>query len=165
MHPDRDRISVFVDGPGFVQLVIWDSLGNKHCARSREPLADTDYDTPLWFEFEIGIGDQFGFMAIQIEFKYRADIRIQDFPLELSHEYIIGSDWYTEAWSWFSANELMVYSRPLAFDEKIKLRKYAIERRLMISAGPADKWVVFKGHKFLYTKGHPAARKAGGESL
>ena len=59
------------------------------------------------------MGDSFGFLGIQLDGKYQADIRVNDFPFELTCEHVLGSDWKGQAWSWFSASEIMIYDRPL----------------------------------------------------
>lgn len=158
---DRDRISVYIDEKVFLCLTVWDSHGHQHHAHSSEPLSQSDYNVPLWFEFEVGVCERFGFISIQMDYKYRADIRINNFPLGVSDAYVLGSDWHTEGHSWFLANEIMVYARPLRFDEKRQLREYAEERRRLICSGEADRWVEFLGHKFMYSQSHPAAQRDG----
>jgi antiviral defense system Shedu protein SduA len=157
IQPDRNRIAIFVNAAAFLTLSVWDSSGIRHDARSTLPLSDEDYDVPRWFQFEVGVGDEFGFLGIQLEGKYQADIRINNFPFALSAEFVTGSDWKGEAWSWFSANEIAVFDHPLAFEEKLQMRRYAFERRAKIESGVSNAWVEFRGHKFLQTKGHPLA--------
>ena len=158
IYPDRDRIAVSINIEGFWCLEVWDSNGEIHKAYSKEPLDDNDYDKPLWFEFEIGINDEFSFLSIQIEYKYRADIRINNFPFDLTFEMVIGSDWYARKYSWFSMSQHMVYSRTLTFEEKLNLRKYGIEKRKLIYFGEEDSWVEFRGHKWMSTEKHPTKK-------
>lgn len=158
IQQDRDRASVFINGNGYLRLDLWDSSGHKHEVRSSEPLAPVDYDVLRFLEVEAGIGEDFGFMSIALEGRYRADIRIEAFPFSLSSEYVLGSDWSTKRPSWFSAKEIMVYGRPLTFEDKLRQRRYVLSRRENPGAGPV---VVFRGNKFMYTEGHPAATRAG----
>ena len=158
IYPDQDRIALSINNEGFLCLEVWDSKRNIHKAHSKESLNDTDYDMPLWFEFEVGINSEFSFLSIQIEYKYRADIRINNFPFNLTFETVLGSDWYARKYSWFSMSGLIVYSRTLTFEEKLNLRKYGIEKRKLIYSGEKDSWVEFRGHKWLSTEGHPTRK-------
>lgn len=169
LHPDRDRVAIFVDLQGFLRLRVWDSNGEQHNARAEKPFDSEAYDVRRWFLFEVGVSDGFGFISIQMEGRYYADIRIQDFPFRVSHEYVIGSDWEAKQPSWFSFVEMAVIDRALTFAEKLKLRQHAVNAGKEFPAELRDlKWsahysagegglLVFKGHKWMHTARHPAA--------
>jgi hypothetical protein len=161
VHETHDRISIFVNPDGFLRLSVWDSNGHRHDARSAAPLVPGDYDQPRFFQFEVGIAADFGFIGIQLDSAYQADIRLGAFPLEMSYQYVLGSDFSGRAGSWFSANNIVGVSRPLSFEEKLQMRHYAMKRRRLILDGDADKWVVFRGHKWLSTLGHPLTQRDG----
>lgn len=168
VQEDRDRVSIYIDEQGVVCLRVFDSDGVEHKAHSSRPLEDHFYDMPHWFLFEVGVSDRFGFISIQIDGRYYADIRINEFPFDVSHEYVIGSDWEAKAPSWISFVELAVLNRALSFEEKVKMRKHSVSAgknfsaELMglnwsayYSAGLAGR-LVFKGHKWMHTARHPA---------
>ena len=168
MHQDRDRVSIYIDEKGFICLSILDSDGVAHKAHSSRPFEDHFYEMAHWFLFEVGISDGFGFISIQIDGRYYADIRISEFPFDVSHEYVIGSDWEAKAPSWFSCVELAVLNRALSFEEKVKMRAHSVNAgknfsaelmglnwRAYYSAGSGG-CLVFKGHKWLHTARHPA---------
>lgn len=158
IYPDQDRIALSINKEGYLCLEVWDSKGNIHKANSKEPLSDTDYDIPLWFEFEVGINNDFSFLSIQVEYKYRVDIKINNFPFDLNFQTVVGSDWYARKYSWFSMSEHIIYSRTLTFEEKLNLRKHAIEKRNLIYSGEEDSWVEFRGHKWMSTEKHPTKK-------
>ncbi len=171
VSPDRDRVSIYVDEKGYIKINVFDSGGEQHSARSSTPLEPQLYETLHCFLFEIGISDGFGFISIQIDGSYYADMRLHDFPLQISHEYVIGSDWYAKAPSWFSFVELSVIDRTLSFDEKIKMREHSKRAGEDFSAEIMSlNWSAyysagaglyeFKGHKWMSTAGHPAGRNS-----
>lgn len=157
VYPDRDRIAISVTADHFLKLTVWDSSGDVHEAKSSNPLAITDYDVPSAFIFEVGIGDGFGFLSIQIDGKYHAEIRTSSFALNLSHEYVLGSDWSGKASSWFSVFRFFTRSVPVSFELKRVFREYAVERYGEIRAGIESQRLLFVENKFMYTKGHPVA--------
>jgi hypothetical protein len=157
VYPDRDRIAISVSADHFLKLTVWDSAGRVHEAQSVNPLDVNDYDVPSLFLFEAGVGDGFGFLSIQLDGKYHAEVRTSSFALNLSHEYVLGSDWSGKASSWFSAFEIVVRTVPLSFELKLAFRHYAIERYGEIRSGIESKRLLFVENKFMYTKGHPVA--------
>ncbi len=168
VHQDRDRVSIYIDEKGYICLRIFDSEGVEHKAHSSRPLEEQFYEVAHWFLFEVGVSDGFGFISIQVDGRYYADIRINEFPFNVSHESVIGSDWEAKAPSWFSFVELAVLNRALSFEEKFKMRAHSVSAgksfsaELMglnwsayYSAGPGGR-IEFKGHKWMHTAGHPA---------
>lgn len=173
VNPDRDRVSIYVDEKGFIRIKVFDSNGEQHSARSAAPLDPHLYETPHWFLFEVGISDGFGFISIQIDGRYYADMRLHDFPIHISHEYVIGSDWHATAPSWFSFIELAVIDRALSFNEKVQMREHSMRAGKDFSAEIMGlNWsayysagagrLEFKGHKWMHTAGHPAGRNKEG---
>lgn len=174
IHRNRDRVAIFIDPQGFIRLRVWDSDGNQHNARSSRSFCEADYDVKQWFLFEVGISENFGFISMQIDGRYIADIRIENFPLKISHEYVIGSDWRGKRGSWFSVVELAVLNRALTFQEKMILRNHTIfagadfpaelmdfEWSAIYSSGFGRR-IEFIGHKCLRTAGHPLATAENG---
>ncbi|SFU78233.1 Shedu anti-phage system protein SduA domain-containing protein [Halomonas korlensis] len=168
MHHDRDRVSIYIDEKGCICLRVLDTNGAEHLAHSAKPFEGQLYEVAHWFLFEVGVSDGFGFISIQIDGRYYADIRINDFPFHISHEYVIGSDWEAKAPSWFSFVEMAVLNRALSFEEKMKMRTHSVNAgrhlpaELMdlnwsayYSAGPGGR-LEFRGHKWMHTARHPA---------
>ena len=163
VYPDRDRIAISVTADHFLKLTVWDSSGRVHEAKSNNPLGVSDYDIPTLFVFEAGIGDGFGFLSIQLDGKYHAEVRTSSFALNLSHEYVLGSDWSGKASSWFSMFRCTTFSGPPSLEIKLVYRQCAIEVSREVQAGIESKHFLFVENKFMYTKGHPVALGCDGK--
>lgn len=167
---DRNRVSIFVDEKSFLRIEALDSNGNRHAARAQLPLGEQFFDVNRRFLFEVGVSDEFGFISIQIDGHYCADIRVQDFPFDVSHEYVIGSDWEAKEPSSFSIVEMGVLNRALSFEEKIQIRDHCANTTNRFQSGILSlNWsafyaghpgrIVFQGHKWMHTAKHPAGAK------
>jgi hypothetical protein len=161
---DRDRAALLIDGAGRLKLKVWDSNCKLHEAVSHDPLTPSDYEVPLWLGCEVAVSGRYGYMSIQVDWRYRVDIRLVGFPFAVSDAYVLGTDWTGTKNSWFSMNEVQVYHRPLGFTEKLHLRHHDLARHHAIQHGPANRWVEFKGHKWLATKVHPIHHRPHADS-
>lgn len=170
INRNRDRLAIFVDPQGYLRLRVWDSDGNQHNARANRAFTDEEYDKKQWVLFEVGVADGFSFLSIQIDGSYVSDIRIESFPLHITHEYVIGSDWKGKQGSWFSIVELAILNRSLTFTEKMLLRHHSLvagapfPSELMdfswsaIYSSGYGRRLEFMGHKWMRTEGHPLSR-------
>lgn len=147
-HRNRDRVSVFIDSKSFLNLKIWDSEGRTHEVRSRRQLRGSDYGRTMLLLFEAGVGSDFGFISIQVDGSYRADVRIQHFPFRMQSDSVIGSDWSGTAPSWFLMGTYLIIGTILNLKQKTNLRK------TLLSKTP-KKWMKFEGGQFLASKSHP----------
>jgi hypothetical protein len=155
-HPERDRISAFVNPQGYLRLDVRDSNGLLHSARSVLPLEPNDYDTPHVVIFSVGVGDGFGFLSIEVDRKYRADIRIENFPLAATDHYVLGSDIRGTASSWMCFASLIVTARPPSFKDKATVQAWADQYHFQpLITNPAESWMVFSGRESLRSKSHP----------
>lgn len=173
---NQDRVSIYIDERGYLRINVWDSNGDQHTARAAKPFQHSDYEILRWLIIEVGVSEGFGFISIQIDGNYSTDIKIQDFPFGISHEWVIGSDWKAAQPSWFSLVELAVINRVLTFDEKIRLRQHTINAGKNFPPEIMDfDWSAyytagfglqfeFKGHKWMHTAGHPSRAKDNPEN-
>jgi len=152
----RNHISVFLNPKGYLRLSVTDANGVSHDARSREPFSDEDYGVPHFLYFDAGAGPDFGFMSISIDGKYSADIKTQDFPLEISNVYALGTNSNGTGQSWMATYQIIVLSGPAGFRQKGILRDHASQRIAEILANPEEKAVIFDGRQSLATQGHPS---------
>ena len=90
-NPDRDHVEVFLNPQRYLRLVIYDSNGQRHDARSAVPLSEADLERVHYLYFDAGVGDRFGFLTIEIDGGYYADLKIQDFPFQLTDKYALGT--------------------------------------------------------------------------
>lgn len=124
IYPDKDRISIYLDKSNYLTIDVWDSLGNKHSAKSRKPISTDDFGKKTYLEFEVGVTDEFAFLSIHADFKYRTDIRINDFPLNVNFDaYVMCSDFYGKGLAYLDLDSQVIYSVCLTFEDKLKLRK------------------------------------------
>jgi hypothetical protein len=120
------------------------------------PLEESDYGTPHVFIFSVGVGDGFGFLSIEVDRKYRADIRIEDFPFTVSTHYVLGSDITGTAPSWMCVGSFMVLSGPPSFRAKAIVQEWADKNHVQPALeDPNRPWVVFNGRQSLRSTTHP----------
>jgi hypothetical protein len=160
---DRNRVSVFVNPQGHLRLDLLDAHGARHSTRSILPLEEGDYDMPHVFVFSIGVGDDFGFLSIEVDRKYRVDIRIENFPFTVSHHYVLGSDITGAAASWMCVGAFMVLAGPPSFEQKAVVQRWADEHHIQRARqSPEEPWVVFGGRQSLRSENHPIASAPSG---
>jgi hypothetical protein len=155
-NPDHDRISVFLNPQGHLRLDVLDSSGQRHSARSLLQLEGSDYDTPHVLIFSVGVGDGFGFLSIEIDRKYRADIRIENFPFAISDHYVLGSDIKGSASSWMCVASVIGTRGPPSFAQKAAVQQWADRYHIQpMIENPAEPWLVFTGRQSLRSQSHP----------
>lgn len=165
---NSDRISIFIDKKHYIRIKLWDSDGHIHNAKSLRPIDISEYESEHWLLCEAGVFGNFGFVTIQFDGIYLADIRIENFPMNIESGSVVGSDWSASECSWFSLRDMAILSRAFSFEEKMLLRRQAKnsgtrfpEELLKLPwdgvYGCSGEYVMeFKGHKWMGTAGHPA---------
>lgn len=157
--PNRDHVSVFMNPAGALRLVVHDSSGRRYDAHSSEVFSNEDFERVHYLYFDVGVGDGFGFLTIEMDGRYYADLRLQDFPFVFSREYALGTNANGTGESWMDAMVIQVYDQPLGFRDKGLLRNYGSSRAQEEFAEPGSRRVCFNGNQFLATKGHPSQHK------
>ncbi len=165
LEADRNRVSIYVSPDDTLRFRVIDQAGVAHSTSVNMDMANVLYDVPVYLVFELGFAEEYTFTCIEVNGEYYADRRLDQVVLdsESLDWQVMGSDVLGKKLTEFSMIELAVYSRSLAFTEKLRLRGYFFQRyyHCMDGSGVLPARVSFSGNQFLYSSGHPNFLEGG----
>jgi hypothetical protein len=157
--PEKNHVSITVDSDDRLRLAVWDSNGRLFEARASRPLTLEDYQHWHVLYCEIGGQEDFGFLTIELDRYYHADLRVPGFPFEVGRGLAIGTNAEGSGQSWVGFRMLAVYEGPMSLERRREIRERVEQRIIDLYTNPGRKVPIFSGHGFGVSAKHPASKK------
>ena len=153
----RNRVSIFIDKSDRLCLRVFDDEGEQTCTKISLSDIGYQYGAAMYLAFEIGMGEDYSIMAMEINGKCYADRKLERMHVDVSQPHaVIGSDVTGKEWSAVGFMQIVIYSRTLEFDERWRLRSRHFDRILeTIRQGGRVPRIRTRGRQFMYSKDHP----------
>jgi hypothetical protein len=152
---DRNRVTIYVDPLHRLCIETIDADGEKHRTRARQSPGGFRYGPFLHYAFEVGVSSSFCSQTIEVGGACVAENRTDPFDFDFGEGFfVIGSDILGVEWTNIEVAEIAVFKETLTFETKLQSRPYF--RRNAENATIGGPKLVFRGHKFMHTQGHPA---------
>lgn len=158
-HVDCDRISLYVDPHDRLCFRVLSDDGTAFTTRVALDQALVMYGVPAYVVLELGLAQDYSYMAVEVNGRYFADRRLDKLSLSeapLRH-FVMGSDVTGQAHTEMRMFEQFIADGTITFSEKQRLREYVFDRYEEMFAGGAQTHasVNFSGNQFLHSTSHP----------